>query len=729
MIYQQSTLCELGEDEFESAAEDGTSPNHCFEAALRLLRLGFTPIPIRRNDKRPLINWQEFQNRKPTDEELRSWWAKWPDANLAIVTGEASGVDVIDTDIGHDDNWPPAGCELPGACVVRTPSGGFHNYVTHIPGVKNSTSKLAEHVDVRGDGGYVLVPPSATAVGAHELVQGGFETARECEAPDWLREALLDTANAGRATAGKTPEATPAGPVIRRGHRHTELCRLAGTMRRRGMGEPEILAALRETNRTRCELPLDDEEVARIARDIGRKDPGAPPPYPDTDAGNAECFADLNRERLRFDHRRGDWLVWRGHWWDKDVDGEVVRLAKECVRRRLEDATRIEDDRDREHAVSWAMKSESRSRLEALLSLARNEHPLADAGDKWDANPMLIGVENGVVDLRTGELRAGRQEDRITRHMPVAYDSKATCPLWKKFLGRVMNGDPVMVRHLQRLAGMWLTGDISEQILVILFGEGNNGKNVFVDTMMGLMGDYATTAPPGLLTVQKHEQHPTEIADLMGRRLVVASETEEGARLRLQLVKRLTGDQRLKGRFMRQDFFEFRRTHKLVLVTNNRPVIRESTVAAWRRVHLIPFEVVIPAAERDEHLTDKLEAEWPGILNWAIAGCLEWQKHGLQTPKKVLAATEEYKQEQDVLADFIDAECIEGVEYTVPRVVLWARYKEWTKDNERYPLGRKMFYEQMRKRYGRETPRPACEFRGITIRSRAGCGDPLPGPS
>ena len=186
------------------------------------------------------------------------------------------------------------------------------------------------------------------------------------------------------------------------------------------------------------------------------------------------------------------------------------------------------------------------------------------------------------------------------------------------FLRFASCGNDAMIEALQRMAGYFLAGDISVQILPIFYGPGGNGKNVFLDTLTGLMGPYAAEAPDGLITTRKNDEHPTEIADLGGKRLVVASETEEGRKMRIGLVKKITGNKYLKARFMRQDYFQFERTHKTVLVTNNKPVIAETSNAVWRRLRLIPFTVTIPEEKQDKQLTEKLKAEWPGILTWAV---------------------------------------------------------------------------------------------------------------
>ena len=212
------------------------------------------------------------------------------------------------------------------------------------------------------------------------------------------------------------------------------------------------------------------------------------------------------------------------------------------------------------------------------------------------------------------------------------------------------------------------------------------------------MGDYAGLIPPGLLTAGNHEKHPTELADLCGLRFGLGSETEEGGAMKIQLIKRMTGDATLKARYMRCDFFTYQRQFKLILATNNRPKIPENTCAVWRRLRLVPFGVTIPPHEQDARLSEKLRAEWPGILAWAVRGCLEWQSDGLQTPAEVLAATASYQAEQDVLGDYLAARCVLGEHVKISRPELFADYQSWaTQTGERHPLERNALYERIRR--------------------------------
>jgi putative DNA primase/helicase len=355
----------------------------------------------------------------------------------------------------------------------------------------------------------------------------------------------------------------------------------------------------------------------------------------------------------------------------------------------------------RKNLLKFAMKSEGQRAQQAAMKLAESERAVAVTADQLNQNGWLLGVQNGIIDLTSGILRPALREDLITRCAPVTFDTGAQCPLWLRFLDRIMAGNKVLIAYLQRVAGMCLTADIREQALFIFHGQGANGKSVFLDTLIGLLGDYAGEAAPDLLIVRRNEEHACEVADLQGRRLVVCGETEQGTHLRVQLLKRLTGNKFLKARFMRENYFQFARTHKLILATNNKPVIREGTHAVWRRVRLVPFTIIIPDDEQDPLLTEKLKGEWSGILNWLVAGCLAWQATGLQTPEEVVDATQGYEDEQDLLGEFAEEILIFTPRAFITRGAAWTAYTQWGQDHrEKRLLGRNEFYDALRRRPG-----------------------------
>lgn len=442
------------------------------------------------------------------------------------------------------------------------------------------------------------------------------------------------------------------------------------------------------------------------------------PAFPPSEAGNAELFAHLYGDRVRHDHSRKRDLLWANHWWEEDPNGELVRMALDTARLRKKLAGEIQDPDASKKAFIWAVGSESRARLANTIEIARNLHPIADDGEGWDADPFLLGAGNGVVDLRNGQLRPGLQSDRITMHTSVPYEPEAKCLIWGATLERIL--PDVQVRgFFKRLAGYGITGSVREQCLPFLFGGGRNGKSTALKAILDTIGNYGRQAAPDLLTYSKESRHPTEIADLYGARFVASVEVEEGKRLAEVLLKQMTGGDRLKGRKMKQDFFEFAPTHKVFLAANHKPIIKGTDTAIWRRILLIPFTVTIPEEEVDRDLPDKLHAERGGILRWLVEGCLEWQRDGLKPPKAVRAATEAYRSEMDTLAAFLADCCTVASNTKGGATALYAAYKGWCEANgERYDQQR-VFASGLAERgfeSRRSGPRGAVEWHGLGLR-------------
>lgn len=322
---------------------------------------------------------------------------------------------------------------------------------------------------------------------------------------------------------------------------------------------------------------------------------------------------------------------------------------------------------------SWARYSNSASGIHNMIAMAKSD--LAIRLEELDTDPWLLNVENGTIDLRTGEIREHRKEDFITKLAPVTFDSDATCSQWGAFLRIVFKDDTELIGYMRRLVGYCLTGVTEEHILPFLYGTGANGKSTFCETILKLMGpDYAMKAAPDLLMAKRGESHPTDRADLWGKRFVACIETEEGRRMAEALTKELTGGDRVRARRMREDFWEFTPTHHVWLAGNHKPTITGADHGIWRRIKLIPFDVVISEAEQDKKLPAKLAAELPGILNWAIAGCLDWQRDGMQEPKIVQAATSAYSTEMDEVGQFIEERCERGPEFMVPATELYQAF-------------------------------------------------------
>lgn len=421
-------------------------------------------------------------------------------------------------------------------------------------------------------------------------------------------------------------------------------------------------------------------------------------PFRRTDAGNAELFASLCKNRLRYDHRRKSWLVWREHWWSEDVDGEVYRLVTQVARFRWAIAANISNEEERKKEGRWAIDSESRPRLEAALALARSVHPLSDDGANWDSDPWLLGVANGVLNLHTGRLRKGRPSDRITMHTDIAFDPSAQCPRWEQFLSEVFGDDTELIAFIQRAVGYSLTGDTSEQCLFACHGGGANGKSTFFETLRKVFGDYARNTPFSTLERNARTSISNDVAALVGRRFVTAVETNESVQFNEARVKALTGSDAMTARFLYGEYFTFFPVAKFWLGFNHKPVVADDSYGFWRRIRLIPFPKEFKGDADDKQLLPKLKAEAPGILAWAVRGCLAWQKDGLGMPKVVKESTEAYREESDPLSEFISDRCVVHEDEQVEGGLLWYEYQSWCTENQEPELDRKAFSKRLEDR-------------------------------
>ena len=401
-----------------------------------------------------------------------------------------------------------------------------------------------------------------------------------------------------------------------------------------------------------------------------------------TDLENARRFADRHRKDLRYVGKSKQWLVWEGRRWKPDDTGEVQQRAKATVRALYNAAAAIEDLHTRTRHLGFAAAAQSATRIAGMIRLAESEEGIPVTADQLDADPWLLNVENGTLDLSTGTLREHRQGDLITKIAPVEYHPEAPCPTWLAFLDRIMAGDQDRIRYVQKIFGYALTGDTREQCFFILHGIGANGKTTMTTAVAKAVGGYAKHTPTETLLVKRNDTIPNDVARLHGARLVTAAEAECNRGLAEALVKQLTGGDKIAARFLHGEWFEFTPTFKLFLAVNHKPTIHGTDHAIWRRVRLIPFEVTIPDSEQDKALPEKLEAERAGILRWAVEGCLAWQREGLGPPEAVTEATAEYRAEMDTVGAFIDECCTCDPEGEATAKRLHERYSQWCLDHE-----------------------------------------------
>lgn len=694
-------------------------------------------------------------------EEVAAWWRPEPEglaqnwfpyANIGIVTGRSSGIFVLDNDVYAGGEQTLGAYErrhgpMPLTRVHSTSRAGLHFFFAH-PGfdVRNSARKaLGRGLDIRGENGFVVAPPSMGAHGPYEL--NPAHDIAPAEAPAWLLDLLRshDKEQTGASISGAEPsQATGAA----RQYAEAALTAEAETMRNADHGE-------RNDTLNRCAFALGTlggaglltEEAAwdalhRAALDAGlgegeirstflsgwRKGLENPrhvqwqvmatdwPVRPRTEFGLADRMADHFGDQLRWCPEMDTWLVYRGGVW---ITGSkrAGEWAAQAMLRRLEnteadaydDTTVIAPDGTTETAsardqfLDWLAKNQTRKAVSAAAHLATGLQLMQMSQHTFDSDPLLLNVRNGVAHLSTGELVNHDPEQRMTLQCAASYYPGEPAPKFERFLQQVQP-DPEMRAYLQRVAGYAATGLTVEQVFFLLHGRGANGKSVWQEVVAHVLGTYSQIMPVETLTASSVDGRiPNDVARMAGKRFLIASETKAGKQLDEQRLKQLTGGDSITARYMRGEWFEFRPVGKLQLTTNHLPRMSDDA-ATWRRIHLIPWPVIIPEHERDGYLKDTLiREESNGILNWIVQGALAWHAEGLNPPQAIRDALAQYQEDEDIVGQFV-GECLDVVP-PLPGAVgrdvasIYQTYAGWAR-REGHPVnGQKWLTTRLKKVY------------------------------
>jgi putative DNA primase/helicase len=403
-----------------------------------------------------------------------------------------------------------------------------------------------------------------------------------------------------------------------------------------------------------------------------------------TEMGLAERFIAQHWEAVLYCSEMKAWLVWNDRVWVQDHADAIRRKAKKTAARLYSEVERIEDPEVKKTLLTFAKKTESARTLSAVLELVRSEVPIAVA--ELDADPTLFNVRNGTVELTTGRFRGHRPEDYLTKTADVDYVAGAKCPVWEKHLDRIFAGSAEAIAGFQLMCGYSLLADNPAEVFFILHGQtGSNGKSKTLEVLSSVWGDYAKSADASKLLIKRRNNDgpKTELADLVGARLVTTSESAEGAKFDEEAIKSMTGRDKVKCRRLYEREFEYVPGYKIMYATNHKPGVSTDS-SIWRRIWLVPFTVEIPLEERDEKIAEKMLAERAGILNWCLDGLKRYREAGrLVQPECFKAATTEYRKEADVVSRFIGDECVITGEESdfIPRNMLYAAYVSWAKDN------------------------------------------------
>jgi len=443
---------------------------------------------------------------------------------------------------------------------------------------------------------------------------------------------------------------------------------------------------------------------------------------PCTDLGNAERLVARHGFDMRHCGKWKTWLVWDGRRWKRDSTSEVRSRTRDTVRLIINEAATAADDEHRKQLAKWAIASEKRDRIAAMMFLAEAERGMPVDPENLDTNPWVFNCMKVTIDLRTGRLLPHSRDDLITKLCPVEYQPDAQCPLWlatlEKFFARDDKDDQHdLIDYWQRLCGYALAGEIRDHVMPVAYGTGNNGKSTILGALLDTFGpDYAMKAMPDLFMMKRGDSHPTQWADLFGKRLVMVIETEAGRRLNEVMVKEATGGDRIRARWMHENSFEFKPSHTIIMATNHKPVIKGTDKGIWRRIKLVPFTVSVADSEADPTVPTRLRAEFPGILAWCVRGCHKWQQKALDPPPEVIMATDEYRNDEDVLGAFIKECCEEKSRLEIQSSVLYSEYSHWSSRMGEHAMSQTAFGKAIKER-GFETIKKSCNwYKGIDLK-------------
>jgi putative DNA primase/helicase len=664
----------------------------------------------------------------PGDKESRT--PGWPDhtpldagqyaqletfgANLGLRLGPSK---LIDVDLDCPEAVALAGDFLPLTACFGRPGKARSHYLYTITDTGPAVVKYEDIdktvlVELRAGRHMVMVPPSQHPNGEYLAFEGGPGTFPEAvPMPASLPTDVRDLAIAillGRHWPGEgarhDASLAAAGFLLREGFTPERVERIiAGATQI--AGDDQVGDRLADVRTTAEKLAAGEpatggptlEQVLtagkKVVAQLKTWLKADPPPAPTVRVEGADLFAgDLDNaatlvERYGHEFRYSSalgWLRWDGRRWTEDDTLVIQQRAKTVARDLLLFLPDAINSRDRDGRAKRIISAQEARRIGAMMKLATSEPPIPVSIGALDTDTWLLTVRNGTIDLRTGALRPHRPEDLITKLAPVDYDPEAPCPRWERFLAEIFAGDAGLIEFMQRFVGHCLTGDVREHVFSIWHGAGRNGKSTLKEIQFALMGDYALSTPATTFLEKRPGDIPNDLARLRGARLVVAVEPEHGAKLATAMVKEMTGGDRIPARFLRREWFHFYPTFKPVLITNARPIIRDVTHAMWARVRLIPFDVIFhdpretaPGLKQDKHLGSILRGELSGILNWAIAGCLAWQREGLGGAAKIAQATADYRVESDWFAAFLAAHCEMAAEFEVNMTDLFNRFRVW----------------------------------------------------
>ena len=707
------------------------------EWALHYAEMGLAVFPLACRDKVPAVvgGCKVATTERTTIER---WWDKNPQYNIGIATGnKSSGLVVIDLDVdknkgidGYDvlRDWQNKHGKLPETWQSITGRGGYHYFYKDAI-VHSNRVGLYEGVDIRGEGGYIVAPPSVHPNGnIYEWEQGPeeYEIAQVDNIVNDFLKGEKQRRDSEHKTNFKVPELIPEGKRV------DTIVRLIASLRTKGLDDDAIKAAVRVENEKRCNPPLKEKELEKAVFPALKRDWQVNSPYynnfnamnendnkyvnevlkklnelnaverfPMNDRGSADLFATVFMDVSRYNPTKKDWMYYDGTRWVADQEGmRAKRNAKTLadVLVRYSATVFLPDDKRQSYIKYAAGMMNYRSR-NVMVTDAKDLNFFENM--ELDKDDFFINCRNCVLDLSEDQPKVleHNADLLLSKICNASYNPAATCTLWEKTVNEIMQGDTAKIKYLQKMSGRFLTGDTSEEEFYIFFGATTrNGKSTITEILLYLLGDYATTISPESLAIKANKDSRTaspDIAKLAGTRLVVASEPPRRMLFDSSLVKTLTGRDTVSARFLHENEFQFKPKFKLILNSNYLPVINDKTVFSSNRVKVIPFERHFAEKEQNKHLKEQLQQEIDGILNWCIEGLYMYRKEGLEPPEAVRTATHEYSEDSDKTGKFI-SECLVRSEHNLAAKDVYEKYSQWCNDCGLGIDGRTSFYEELK---------------------------------
>lgn len=681
-------------------------------------------FPCKVNEKKPIIAGG-FKNASSDPDQIKTWWENHPDANIGLVTGKDANLVVIDVDVKDNAGGIKSLKQLENnygqfdTLMVHSPSGGIHYYFEYPQGNYDirSTTGLRPGIDVRANGGYIIAPGSTIDGIPYQFDDKDKEIA---ELPDELLKILITKSIKPKSISrNQVYHASQQNSLIgiKKGYRDVTIYKHSCVLRKNDVpydvAESQVLTIAHN-----CIPPFPDNEAIKCLRSAFRS--FKPKPKNPTDVGNAERLIAVYGDDIRYVYEYRRWIHWDDNIWATDENGHMSRLAKQVAKSIFGEAANESDEKLQKKLFTHAFASESIKRLTSMIDVSTTETGITISQSNLDDDKYLLGVKNGVVDLRTGKLLPSTKSQMITKRANVAFDEDAQCPVWENALSQMMANDKDVVEYLQRSVGYSLTGDTREHLLFFLHGFGENGKSVFINIIQKLLNDYAAQTPVATIMKKAKGSIPNDIARLKGARFVSTTETEEDSHISDAEIKHMTGGDIVTARYLHKEFFEFKPNFKLWISGNYKPILGEDH-GIWRRVILVPFEVTFDAKTRDDQLEDKLTNELPGILNWAIKGCLNWQNQSLKVnpPTKIANATNEYKTDNDRINSWTYVCCDKDQSFSAKSSELYESFRNWATSNGETGMSHRTFSQKMvERRYTKKRTSAGIVFIGIKLPER-----------